>query len=384
MLRKFVNSSGTDWDLWLPYLLFAYREVPQASTGFSPFELLYGHDVRGPLSLLRESWEGDQGRGDSVNVVSYVVQMRDRLEKMSELAQSHMAEAQKQQKSWYDRSARQRSFSPGQKVLVLLPSDDNKLLAKWQGPFEVQKTLGPTTYRILTTGQSRSNKVLHVNLLKEWVQRPEKKTEVMLVRSILEEEEVDEQYLPSEGVPVDFDLSHLSEDRQQQVRAICNLEVFQQNPGRTDLVEHDIDLKEGAAVRLLSYRIPERLLTALKEEVDLMLSQGIIEASKSEWCNPVVLVPKKDGSIRFCIDFRYLNSVPQFDSYPTPRTDDLLERLGKVKFLTTLDLSKGYWQVPQGVDCFPDSMGPIPLYGAPIWPSWSASKFPDAYGPGTS
>jgi len=75
-----------------------------------------------------------------------------------------------------------------------------------------------------------------VNLLKEWVQRPEKKTEVMLVRSILEEEEVDEQYLPSEGVPVDFDLSHLSEDRQQQVRAICNLEVFQENPGRTDSV----------------------------------------------------------------------------------------------------------------------------------------------------
>jgi len=79
-------------------------------------------------------------------VVYYVVQMRDPLEKMSELAQSHIAEAQKQQKFWYDRTARQRSFSPGQKVLVLLPSEDNKLLAKWQGPFEVQKKLGPTTY----------------------------------------------------------------------------------------------------------------------------------------------------------------------------------------------------------------------------------------------
>lgn len=77
-----------------------------------------------------------------------------------------------------------------------------------------------------------------------------------------------------------------------------------------------------------------------------MLSLGIIEVSKSEWCNPVVLVPKKDGSIRFCIDFRYLNSVSLFDSSPTPRIDDLLERLGKAKYLTTLDLSKGYWQVP--------------------------------------
>ncbi|KAJ8246605.1 hypothetical protein GJAV_G00253360, partial [Gymnothorax javanicus] len=86
MLRKFVNNSGTDWDQWLPYLLFAYREVPQASTGFSPFELLYGYEVRGPLSLLREIWEGDRERGQSVNIVSYVVQMRDRLERMSELA----------------------------------------------------------------------------------------------------------------------------------------------------------------------------------------------------------------------------------------------------------------------------------------------------------
>lgn len=77
-----------------------------------------------------------------------------------------------------------------------------------------------------------------------------------------------------------------------------------------------------------------------------MLSLGIIEASKSEWCHPVVLVPKKDGSIRFCIDFRYLNAISQFDSYPTPRIDDMVERLGKARYLTTIDLCKGYWQVP--------------------------------------
>lgn len=279
MLRKFVNSSGTDWDLWLPYLLCAYREVPQSSTGFSPFELLYGHEVRGPLSLLRELWEGDQGKGDSVNIVSYVVRMRDRLEKMSELAQSHMAKAQQHQKSWYDQSACERSFSPGQKVLVLLPSHENKLLAKWQGPFEVQKRLGPTTYRVGTPGQSRSNRTLHVNLLKEWVQRPERK-KVMLVRNILEEEEMEEQYLPSADVPVDFDLSHLSEDRQRQVRSILTLDVFQENPGRTELIKHDIALKDGASVKIMSYRIPERLLSALRKEVDLMLSLGVIEASK--------------------------------------------------------------------------------------------------------
>lgn len=57
MLRKFVSDISKDWDKWLPFLLFAYREVPQVSTGFSPFKLVYGWSVQGPLDLLRRSWE---------------------------------------------------------------------------------------------------------------------------------------------------------------------------------------------------------------------------------------------------------------------------------------------------------------------------------------
>lgn len=76
-----------------------------------------------------------------------------------------------------------------------------------------------------------------------------------------------------------------------------------------------------------------------------MLELGIIETSTSEWCSPIVLVPKKDGSLRFCIDFRYLNAISKFDPYPMPRIDELLERVGRGKFITTLDLSKGYWQL---------------------------------------
>ena len=343
MLRKFVDDTGSDWDQWLPYLLFAYREVTQASSGFSPFELLYGHEVRGPLTLLKDIWEGDQGRGGAVNVVSHVVQMRERLEKMSSLAQHHMVEAQRYQKTWYDKSARERSFDIGQKVLVMLPTTESKLLAKWQGPFDVKERLGPTTYKISTPGQGRSTRVLHVNLLKEWTSRPG--TEVLLIRRVEEEDDVEDQYLPVPTLPV-LDLDHFGEAQESQVRALCDPEMFQENPGLTNVVEHDIVLKEDAPVRRMSYRIPERLQVSLKEEVDLMLSLGVIEASKSEWCNPIVLVPKKDGTTRFCMDFRYLNSVSKFDSYPTPRIDDLIDRLGKAKYLTTIDLCKGYWQVP--------------------------------------
>lgn len=119
--------------------------------------------------------------------------------------------------------------------------------------------------------------------------------------------------------------------------------MFHDNPGRTDYIKHDIRLKEDAVVKQRSYRIPERLLGPLKEEIELMLSLGIIETSYSDWCNPIVLVPKKDGTMRFCIGFRYLNSVSKFDSYPVPCIDDLICCLGRAKYLTTIDLFKGYW-----------------------------------------
>ncbi len=139
MLRKFVHEVGTDWDQWLPYLMFAYREVPQASTGFSPFQLMYGHEVQGPLSLVRELWEGNSGTSTKINVVDYVLAMRQKLQQMTELASAHLREMQKRQKTWYDRKTKSRSFELGQKVLVMIPTSENKLLGKWQGPFEVTK-----------------------------------------------------------------------------------------------------------------------------------------------------------------------------------------------------------------------------------------------------
>ncbi len=84
----------------------------------------------------------------------------------------------------------------------------------------------------------------------------------------------------------------------------------------------------------------------LKDELDIMLSMGVIEPSHSEWCSPIVLVPKKDGTLRFCTDFRQINSLSKVDPYPMPRIDEMVERLGRAKYLSTVELCKGYWQVP--------------------------------------
>ncbi|KAK7882011.1 hypothetical protein WMY93_028185 [Mugilogobius chulae] len=117
-------------------------------------------------------------------------------------------------------------------------------------------------------------------------------------------------------------------------------------PWKTTLVEHVIRLKEGRPLRQKSYRVPQHLVEKLKCEVEEMLRLGVIEPSNSEWCSPVVIVLKKDGSLRICIDFRKINAVSEFDAYPMPRIDELLERIGRAQYITTLDLCKGYWQVP--------------------------------------
>ena len=75
MLWKATVQEGKDWDRLIPYVMFTYREVPQCSTGFSPFVLLYGTDVRGPLDVLKESWEATEKSGESV--VSHILSIRE-------------------------------------------------------------------------------------------------------------------------------------------------------------------------------------------------------------------------------------------------------------------------------------------------------------------
>ena len=97
-----------------------YREVPQESTGFAPFELLYGRRVRGPLDILKEVWRGEEI--ENTSVAAHVIQMRERLQEMSNIARENLVKAQKKQKSYYDESAWPQALEAGDKVLVLVPA----------------------------------------------------------------------------------------------------------------------------------------------------------------------------------------------------------------------------------------------------------------------
>ena len=347
MLRKAAINEGKDWDKMLPYLLFAYREVPQASTGFSPFELLYGRAVNGPLDVLRKAWEVSKRSDESV--VSHVLSMRDKMMKMTDLVQQNLSKAQEKQKLWYDKGARQREFTAGDQVLVLLPTSTSKLLAQWQGPYSVLKRVGRINYQVDMHDRRKRKRIFHVNMLRSW-HAPEATGYYCEDFTDTDQDDVPvwNEGSESSGVEQPSFGEQLSAGQRAEVEALLeeHSDVMRNYPGRTMLAEHHIRTGDSRPVRLPPYRLPHAYRETVKKELQDMLQQGIIEPSSSEWSAPVVLVKKKDGSLRLCVDYRRLNGVSEMDAYPMPRIDDLIDRLGKSCFISTMDLTRGYWQVP--------------------------------------
>ena len=121
MLRKLCTEQPKSWNKLIDPLLFAYREVPQESTGFSPFELLYGRTIRGPLQLLKELWTENIDQ-DTRNTYEYVINLKDKLESTMEFIKKNLEEAQNRHKFYYDRRSKESKIEIGDKVLIMLPT----------------------------------------------------------------------------------------------------------------------------------------------------------------------------------------------------------------------------------------------------------------------
>ena len=116
--------------------------------------------------------------------------------------------------------------------------------------------------------------------------------------------------------------------------------------GRTHLVEYHIDTGSSRPIRQPLRRQPLKHLDAIDENVSSMLEHGIIEPAASPWASNVVIVAKKDGSLRFCVDYRAINSVTYKDSYPLPLIDNCLNAMSGASWFSTLDLRAGYHNIP--------------------------------------
>ena len=107
------------------------------------------------------------------------------------------------------------------------------------------------------------------------------------------------------------------------------------------MVEHHINTGDHRPIKQLPRRVPHFLKEEVSRHVQEMLDNGVIVPSHSPWASPVVLVAKKDGSTRFCVDYRKLNSITKMDVYPLPRIDDSLDLLCECRYFSTLDLASG-------------------------------------------
>ena len=142
----------------------------------------------------------------------------------------------------------------------------------------------------------------------------------------------------------------LSVEEQEQLYAMLleHAELFAEQPddfGRTDKIRHAINTGNAPPVRQQVRRIPPIRREAARKLLSDMLNKDVIRPSSSPWASPIVLVPKKDGSVRFCVDYRKVNDLTRKDAYPLPRVDDTLDTLSGSKWFSTLDLISGYWQV---------------------------------------
>ena len=180
--------------------------------------------------------------------------------------------------------------------------------------------------------------------------------ELITDESISSTEEVAENFnTPEPGLVKDVLLQHplpdeLTESQRKQFLSLLShySDVIARDPddlGRTRVLQHCIDTKDASPIRQQARRVPLPRRETVQQLLKEMLDKGVISPSKSPWASPIVLVRKKDGSTRFCVDYRKVNAVTHKDAYPLPRVDDTLDTLSGSIWFSTIDLKSGYWQV---------------------------------------
>lgn len=356
MLFHVIEEHVRDWDKFIPFLLWAYREVPHDTTGVSPFLMLYGRNPVGPLSILKRTWTGEQSIPANVaeSPTEYMQKLKAQLEMAAEAADLISTKQQAGYTAQYNLRSRAKYFQEGDQVLVFDDKRPGKMYPKWLGPCTVRERYRQHSYYVETNEGRRM--LVHANRLCPYSSR------VSSIAVIFHDDHEfgEVEYAPSLSaekstwaLPSPEKTAHMNSD---DVKAVC--EVFEQHAalftghlGVAQVGGHRIKLIEGAELRRSHpYRVPEALKGEVTKQISELLDLGLIYRCESPFAYPLVCVPKKDGSVRLCVDYRKLNAVTEPDAFPMGHPQELILKVGKANFITLLDLRRGYWQVPLAED----------------------------------
>jgi hypothetical protein len=370
MLRAYVDTHKESWDKGLDLVMFAYREVPISDYGFSPFELLFGRHVVGPLSLLFDCWWSEPKADVSKHVLAHMLEIRDNMQTAADVVHASQEARQEKNKARYDKNCRPLKLKPDDLVLTFQTVPGDPLRVKYTGPHRIIKQTSDVDYLVEFLGTRKEQRNMHVNLLRKYFQRTEfvgvlqkdavtdcqssSTNDLIIPEVMLDAQEMDDadiRSILSTNVVTDLHakLNHLSDLQQRDILSIVNdfVNLFSDKPGLANIDEHVIRLKpEAKVIRSQPYRMSPDSQTKLRVEINSLLAEGLIENTVSEWSSPAIVVPKPDKTVRAVIDFRRANLQFQGDSYPLPRIDDLIQKVGQSKVLSKFDLTKGFYQIP--------------------------------------
>ena len=285
----------------------------------------------------------------------YLDELQDELKLAAAIAKEHSEVEQERYLAIHNACAKDKKFQVGDLVLVLMPSSSNKLLSTWQGPCTVTNIVRDNVYRIAF--QDGSVKTLHSDILRRFIHR------VNSVAVLFSDNDPDEMRLGEiETIPVfssaspefetelaGLDLGHLSIVQQSELKDVLRRynKVFSNQPGLCKTAVHHIELvSDFKPTPQRTYRIPDALVPEVERQLADLLERGKIRPSQSPIAHPLLCVPKPNGDIRLCTDLRYINRYTIPSEYRSPRQEDILNRMSRAKFITTLDFCQGFFQIP--------------------------------------
>ncbi|XP_033100281.1 uncharacterized protein LOC117103773, partial [Anneissia japonica] len=256
------------------------RDVPNESTGFSPFELVYGHDVRGPLKLIKERF---LNHDDETNLLDYVSTFRERLSQACEVARNHLKDSQQSMKERADKNAVVRTFNAGDKVLVLLPIFGEPLEAKFSGPYVIKKKLNDVNYVVSTPDRRKSQRVCHVSMLKPYLDRQPMVCVSRVVESVdesvepLKENELNDSHMDAVTARlsnseilenIDNYLAYLAPTHKHDISALLTKyhKICTDKLGCTTVATHDVDVGDSNPIRQHPYRLSRDKLLLIRQE----------------------------------------------------------------------------------------------------------------------